>query len=678
MDCLDSYRQRDDYPHFTSTSRPTSSLGNILVPAVRVSSLIKTRTPVSNILPVKVNQPDFSIYSQSLFDQSHSTWNGDIPAKTGSNHHLSQDSATDKNQLTNSLSQSPPYYHERQCKDRFDLSSRTSQVAKNDEENLHAKFTDETSLALNECISEEAAEHNVLQGKTAIPDDTSFTSGINDSQSLAIPTPTGITESSDLYLQIPKFLGPSESSLSIKPATPTEGLSSDQSAVNDRDQTTVAMAWRETGNCGSSTGPIPFIPIREKPRVYLDSSSSYYTSNASSFRSSIDLITSPVPPIPEAMVDNLAKGLLPHTHMGSNSPLRVIPVMKPLNSFLHEGSNNGAHANDLTITDHANTIVESHSRPTYLEPVLNCSDDENAAKYGSSATSQISFKDASEIRDCDSSVLDAESTRKPLLIESGKNFIHLGDKKWELSNEKFDRRWKTAMHRKSHSNSVIPNEMRNWLDEQHSINMMRQSPISVGKPKSMTFKSTFTKSISKLRNRLSANLKSSGTLSLTTSSTVKNAILDGRGEFSRLHTPTESITTDKTTILGDYINVITQDVTPNSEQVMADITFSPSLPTEFRLDGGLEDYDDFQVAKSSMDENTFTDSLSEITYSQGSYIASQQGVKITTVNQNRYSAIYDDCVLFPFPNDDESGDEKISTSNPDFIELGVIAEQRTH
>ena len=391
----------------------------------------------------------------------------------------------------------------------------------------------------------------------------------------------------------------------------------------DRDQTPIARAWNTKGNCEISTVPLSSIAGRDKARVYLDSSSSYYTSDASPFRSSIDITISPVPPIPDCIIARMARsGVSSPAPTGVIQSSREVPIVS-MDSFLYG-----------EIGENPNPIYE-----------LKTDDDRKTDQYQD---------EISKVKDHGSSVWDAGSTRRPLLTEAGKNLILVGDKKWGNDNDKLDRRNKIGIHKKSHSNGLITDDIKNWLDEQHTI---RLSSMSEKKSRSMTFKKTFTRGVSKLRNRLSSNLKPAGTLPLTTTGAIKHAATDGRGEFSRLHTPTESIATGRTTTIRDYINVATEDITPNSEQVMMNITFTPSLPAEHRLDGSLEDYDDFQTAELIVQENTTPCSPNKQTPTVGSI--GVQNATTTEVNQNRYSAIYDDCVIFPFSSDSGgSGNEE--------------------
>ncbi|KAF8415670.1 hypothetical protein BGX38DRAFT_1264664 [Terfezia claveryi] len=404
----------------------------------------------------------------------------------------------------------------------------------------------------------------------------------------------------------------------------------------DRDQTPIARTLNTKESCEISIIPLSSLAGRDKTRVYLDSSSSYYTSNAPSFRSSIDLNISPLPPIPDGIIARMAS-----KKISSPVPTRVIPsprevLMIPTDNFLYEPKIDDAKKTDQK----------------YLEVGLAFSHEKGVVGEGDSSSNTV-FQTAeiSKVKDHGSSVCDTESTRRPLLTEAGKDLILVDDKKWDNG--------KNIRHKGSHRNGVITDDIKYCLDEQHIIQL---SPMSEKKSRSMSFKKTFTRGVSKLRNRLSSNLKPTGALPLITTGTARHAATDGRGEFSRLHTPTESITTNQTTVIGDYINVATEDVTPNSEQVMANITFIPSLPTEFRLDGSLEEYDDFQTAELIVQEKTSWPP-SELAPTIRSFTGVQNAAT-AAVSQNQYSAIYDDCVIFPFSSDGaESGNEEESKSH---------------
>lgn len=431
-------------------------------------------------------------------------------------------------------------------------------------------------------------------------------------------------------MHINELVGQSDSSLSID-------------SIN-QDQTPIDRAWNTKGSCEIKTAPFSSFAGRDKTRVYLDSSSSYYTSNAPSFRSSIDLTISPVPLIPDGIIARMASRI--------SSPGEV--PMISMDNFLYgetEESPNSTHSpktDGLKIDDERRAGRGS----VKVGPALN--HEKGVVGKGDLSSNTPSQKEEiSEVKDHDSSVWDAGSTRRPLLTEAGKDLILVGDKKWDSSNDKLDKRNKTGMHKKDHSNGVITDNIKNWLGEHHKI---RLSPMSKKKSRSMTFKRTFTKGMSKLRNRLSSNLKPAGT-----TGAMRHITTDGRGEFSRLHTPTESVITGRTAITDGYINVAAEDVTPDSEQVMANITFTPSLPTKFRLDGSLEDYDDFQNADLAVHGKVTSCSSPKLAPTVGCFTASRNAA----VDQSRYSAIYDDCVIFPFSSDgDESGNEEESTPNP--------------
>lgn len=452
-------------------------------------------------------------------------------------------------------------------------------------------------------------------------------------------------------MHINELVGRSDSSLSIDSI--------------DRDQTPIARAWNAKESCEISMIPLSSLAGRDKTRVYLDSSSSYYTSNASSFRSSIDLTISPVPPIPDGIIARMAS-----RRISSPVPTSIItsprgaPVVSMDNILYGEIEESPNPTYELKTDDSRKTDQR------YIEVGLAFSHEKGAVGEGDSSTNIVlQTGEISKVKDHGSSVWDSGSTRRPLLTEAGKDLILVGDKKWD---DRFDKRSKIS-HKKSHSNGVITDDIKNWLDEQRTI---RLSPMCEKKSRSMIFKKTFTRGVSKLRNRLSSNLKTTGTLPLTTTGTIIHAATDGRGEFSRLHTPTESVTTDRTTIIGDYINVTTEDVTPNSEQVMANITFTPSLPTELRLDGSLEDYDDFQTAEFIVQEKATSSPSLKIVPTVECFTGVQNAAT-AAVNQNRYSAIYDDCVIFPFSSDgDESSNEEESKSDslamicaPDCLEV---------
>ncbi|KAF8422101.1 hypothetical protein EV426DRAFT_718462 [Tirmania nivea] len=428
---------------------------------------------------------------------------------------------------------------------------------------------------------------------------------------------------------------------------------SDSSLSIDRDQTPIATVWNTEESSEVSTVPLSSLAGRDKTREYLDSSSSYYTSNTSSFRSSIDLAISPMPPISDGIIARMTGSrVLSPVSTSVILSQKEVPIVS-IDNFPHreiEGSLNSTY--ELKTDDDRKTDQR------YLEVGLAFNHEKGVMSEGDSSSSTVpQTGEISKIKNHGLSVWGARSTRRPLLTEASKNFILVGDKKWDNGNDEFDKRSKVSMHKKSHSNGVITKDITNWLDEQHII---RLSPMSEKKSRSMIFKKTFTKGVSKLRNRLSSNLRPTGTLPLT--GDIRHTATDGRGEFSRLHTPTESVTTDQTTIIGEYINVAIEDVSLNSEQVMANITFTPSLPTELRLDGSLEDYDDFQTAELIVQEKTTSSSPSNLAPTVGSFTGVQNAAT-AAVNQNRYSAIYDDCVIFPYSGDgDESGNEEESKS----------------
>ncbi|RPB28482.1 hypothetical protein L211DRAFT_833450 [Terfezia boudieri ATCC MYA-4762] len=386
----------------------------------------------------------------------------------------------------------------------------------------------------------------------------------------------------------------------------------------DRDQTPIARALNTKESCEISMIPLSSLAGRDRSRVYLDSSSSYYTSNASSFRSSIDLNISPVPPIPDGIIARMAsKKIL------SPVPTRVIPSPKevPTDNFLHKFK-----ADDARKTNQKCFEVE-----------LAISHENGVVGEGdSSSNTVIQTGEISRVKDHGSSIWDTESTRRPLLTEAGKDLILAGDQEWD-NGKKIGHKW--------------TNDIKYCLDEQQIIQL---SPMSEKNSRSMTFKKTFIRGVSKLRNRLNSNLKPTGALPLITTGTARHAATDGRRKFSRLHTPAKSITTDRTTIIGDYSNVATEDVIPNSEQVLANITFI--LPTELQLDGS---YDDFQTVQ----EKTTSCPLSKLAPTVKSSTGVQNAATVA-VSQNQYSAIYDDCVIFPFSSDGaESGNEEESKSD---------------
>ena len=449
---------------------------------------------------------------------------------------------------------------------------------------------------------------------------------------------THVTQPGDFFYKIPKLLGPSSSSLNTRPTTPLTALDSEVIGCTEEGyhpNTIIALQSPDSPEINSV--PVVDLGGRDRSRVFLDCSSSYYTSDASSVKSSIDLTLTPVPPIPHSIFAKKFSAQSPASHpqpaktvascVLDIGPNKVIGSRVPTSSTTYHNPNEGS--------EHA-SYGDSLVGPSFIEKTA-------PIDINNSASDVHISQDSIKIKDPGSSIWGGESPRRPLLSESAADFVLLENKQWGLSSERLDKGWKVATHKKSQSNGTMVDDVKGWLDEQRNINTLRRSPVSERKSRSMTFKKTFTKSMSKLRNRLSANLRPTGSTTFTGPGPMKSVTIprDGRGEFTRLPTPSESIATDRTTIIGEYINVLTQDITPNSERVMADITFSPSLP-----DGSLEEYDDFQVAElvdkeGAASESTTTDGGNDLTLPE------------TPINHNRYSAIYEDCVLFPFLSDED-------------------------
>lgn len=428
----------------------------------------------------------------------------------------------------------------------------------------------------------------------------------------------------------------SKSSLST--ISPTRILSARNIGTHDKAQSAVEMPGGTITIHGPTIESNTSLASRGHNRIYLDNSSSYYTSNASSRRSSIDLSVSPVPPIPVGIITSRSTGYV--------SPHKTTPAVQSLNVTA------ACLKNDFENIDERDRVTQGCGvgiGPGARKEII-C--------VGSSATARVSQEDESKTGDYGSNIWEVGCLRRPLLTEAGKNVIPVADKQWELSNEKLDKHGKTDTHKKSPSDGFNSNDVTCWLDDQCKIGNMQPSLSSEKRPSSI-FKKAFTKSMSKLRICVGANLKSTSTLPLCTISTIKNTMRDGRGEFSPLNTSSESILTDRTAIIGDYINIPTQDVTPNSEQTMANITFIPSLPTELRLDGSLEAHDELQVIEPSLVEPTTVCTSKVVAYPT-------EQAQITTpnlgppANQHRFSAVYDDCVLIPYLDDrnkDDSDDD---------------------
>lgn len=435
-------------------------------------------------------------------------------------------------------------------------------------------------------------------------------------------------EQRNIFSKIPKLLSPSDSSLDIGSTSPAKSSSSDRGLPIYAVQDLISPLNSTT---------ISSLAGRDKTRVYLDSSSSYYTSNASSLRSSIDLSIKPVPPIPQSLVSRV----LYSNYTEASHPLGV----SALDTFLCDQDDGDINSADS---------LGGGDLPDKRQQYPGCTDGEahickqdTSTEYSSS--SSIHFLRGSA-NDYSPTAQNTESSRRPLLTENGRTLNLVGGNKWEMNNEKQVKRWKKA-HRRSYSSGVIADDIKCWLDEQRSINLMRQLPVGEKKSRSMTFKKNFTKSMTKLRKRLSA----ASSLNLVTIGRVKNVGQDGRGEFSRLNSPIESFITNTSTNIEDYINIPTQDITPNSEQVMANITFSPSLPTELRIDGGSGDfYCEFQSAEAILVESTIPCVSMEAAPRACDHKDSQN----LSVDQHRFSAIYDDCVIFPFLNDTDESDEE--------------------
>ena len=443
--------------------------------------------------------------------------------------------------------------------------------------------------------------------------------------------------SHDLSYTTPKLMDTPRPPLSTTPESPARISGTYNISTHDKAQPAVAMPGGTTTIHGPTTEVSTSLAGRDRSRLHLDSSSSYYTSNASSRRSSIDLSISPVPPIPAGIITGKLTKYA--------SPYKTASTVQSLNAAAAHQKNN------LESTDKRDRFTQGRDvgiMPDKRKDIIG---------IGSSTITHISQEDGSKTG---SSIWEVGCPRRPLLTEAGKNVILVSNKQWELSNEKLDKHRKTGTHKKSPSDGFISNDVTCWLDDQYKIGKMRHSPSSEKRPRSI-FKNTFTKSMSKLRIRIGANLKSTGALPLGTTGTMKNTMRDGRGEFSPLNTPSESIITDRTTIIGDYINVHTQDVTPNSEQTMANITFTPSLPTELRLDGSLEAYDEFQATEPSLVELTTIYTSRVVTCPTEEDRPATPNL-VTPANKHRFSAVYDDCVLVPYLDDRNKDDSDCDTN----------------
>ena len=454
---------------------------------------------------------------------------------------------------------------------------------------------------------------------------------------------------STFFQSIPQLLEPSSNSLNTASSSPNEsGWSSlaksskasylaHNSKTNITDESTLSLDIE-----------IPsynLLPKREKIKPHVDSSSSYYTSEITSLRSSIDLDATHIPPIP----DRIAAAITSH-HFVENSPTlghpRTWGISTPRGfrtSYPGEAHlathDNPQHSAKLgpppTRSDSGSKTTAGGTLEANLVTGVHIKTKEVSGNASSKANTYSESGHAS-------SIWEIGSSNKPLLSESDIDAAHAGswDKVWLNNGDDEKRKPSLPKQRR-----ISGGDLRHWLEEQ-----------SEGEKSKFT--NGFTKRISKLRSRLSGNIKAADMSGLMTPGSAKRATRDGRGDFSRLHTSAESVTTKDSTHVDDNDDGISWEAPLNADPVPSDTRASsptpgpnPSLPLEL---GSQPEYSEIEGAQAD-------DSGPERASEDGDFKAGKKGESIASSTilgpRHRYSAIYDDCVVSPFAPEDDTTEE---------------------
>ncbi|KAF8475635.1 hypothetical protein BDZ91DRAFT_710038 [Kalaharituber pfeilii] len=231
-----------------------------------------------------------------------------------------------------------------------------------------------------------------------------------------------------------------------------------------------------------------YIARRNRGIVYLDSSSSYYTSES---LSSLDLAVAPVPPIPEGIIASMARGFSTQAATLNSLSASSSAQLKSLNEFIHgeiqkrsdecmimPATSSGSGCAPLS-----STFQQTHEDLVHETSHQNVSlyNDEYEARTASLSipAPSVSEHEVAKVKDNGSIFWETGASKRPLLAETGVGFIPI-NKKWNLSSDKLDKRWGgVSHHKKSHSNEASVDNVKLWLEEQQYVNTGCQPPINL-------------------------------------------------------------------------------------------------------------------------------------------------------------------------------------------------------
>lgn len=231
-------------------------------------------------------------------------------------------------------------------------------------------------------------------------------------------------------------------------------------------------------------------------------------------------------------------------------------------------------------------------------------------------------------------------------INSLRNSVSLGERMWERHNT---RDGDQNPHRTGMAN-VLAGPMSDLETQDGDLerNGRRTNKRAMIRSRSMTLRRTFTSSIAKLRGKVS--FSGSSKVVLTPPSPIDRS--GNRDRFYQMRHGEQKSTNNTPEILNGKV----REEVGVSKLDMSSIIFRPTLPEEM-----LEHDSEREFSKDTSPEN------GDVTTTRHDDLAPDSPLSLATINQSAFgtasegprsrpwSTIYDDCVAFPFA-EDEAGD----------------------